>query len=76
MATAAASSIIARCSRARFPPARKRCDAVTVLNRSSTNRTGTPIARASRPARSRAFAAAGPSPPPNDLGNPTMTSIG
>ena len=46
------------------------------MSRSSTSRTGTSIAPANRSARSRAFAAAGPSPPLKLRGKPTSTSIG
>ncbi len=76
MLTAAAASISFRCSLARFPPSDSRREAVTVVSRSSTSRTGTWTAGANRTARSRALAAAGPSPPLRLRGNPTRTSIG
>ena len=53
MLTAAAASISFRCSLARFPPSDSRREAVTVVSRSSTSRTGTWTAGANRTARSR-----------------------
>ena len=47
-AAAAAASMTPRCSLARRPPSRSRRDAMTVVSRSSTSRTGTGVAAARR----------------------------
>src|SRR6266511_4193803 len=75
ISTAAAWSTTARCRLPRRPRSASLREATTVDILSSDNRTGTGmIARASRPAYSRASTAAGPSRPARVTGSPTTTS--
>src|SRR6516165_7111043 len=74
-AAAALSTCVLR-SRAPRPPCRSASWASTVVNRSSTSRTGTGASRAARDsANALASAAAAPSRPDRPVGNPTTTSM-
>ena len=77
---AAANRSLARCFSGRRPASRSCRAAVTVLSRSSTNRTGSVApsatsAAASSAAAVRIRAAAGPSPPDSERGSPTINSM-